>query len=147
MIIHPSIAQILKGVVHEMGTSLKDGLEDPIKIGQIDTICGVLSACAVRADKEMEWAEQETQAILDVGLEFVSAGKATGALDAALKSFDASASYSDRYEAASDILSLMGDIGSDAGGELSGKVLGLMQQRLTNEGYIIGGGLEAAGRD
>ena len=146
MITSPTIAQILKGVVHEMGSSLKDGLDDPIKLGQIDTICGVLSACAVRADHETDWMDEEIKAIMDVGLEFLSAGKATEDLDSALKSFDAAASSLERYDAASNVLSLMSDIGSEAGEELSNKVWKLMQQRLTHEGYIIGGGFESAGR-
>lgn len=146
MITSPTIAQILQGVVHEMSTSLKDGLEDPIKLGQIDTICGVLSACAVRADHEVDWINTEVEAIMEVGLEFVRLGKATGKLDDALKEFNPSASPSDRYDAASNVLSLMSDIGSDAGSELSDKVWSLMQQRLAHEGYIIGGGFESAGR-
>jgi len=146
MITSPTIAQILKGVVHEMGTSLKDGLEDPIKLGQIDTICGVLSACAVRADHETAWMDEEIKAVMDVGLEFLSAGKATEHLDSALKAFEPTSSSLERYDAASNVLSLMSDIGSEAGEELSNKVWKLMQQRLTHEGYIIGGGFESAGR-
>jgi len=146
MIISPSVAQILRGVVHEMGTSLKAGLDDPIKLGQIETICGVLSACAVRADFEDQWVQEEVEDILTIGLKFVEQGKATPALDEALKSFDVSAASADRYNRASSILSLMGDIGSQAGPELSNEVWRLMQQRLKNEGNIIGGGFESAGR-
>ena len=146
MITSPTIAQILKGIVHEMSTSLKDGLEDPIKLGQIDTICGVLSACAVRADHETDWMDEEIKAIMGVGLEFLSAGKATADLDRALKTFEPAASSLERYDAASNVLSLMSDIGSDAGDDLSNKVWKLMQQRLTHEGYVIGGGFESAGR-
>jgi len=146
MILSPSIAQILRGVAHEMGTSLKAGLDDPIKIGQIDTICGVLAACAVRADYQEQWIDEEVEAILAVGLQFIEAGKATPALDEALKSYDTSSSSAVRYDSASNILSLMADIGSDVGDVLSARVWKLMQQRLTNEGYVIGGGFESAGR-
>ena len=47
MLISPSVSEILRGVTHEMETSLKQGLNDPVKNAQIDPIIGVLSSCAV----------------------------------------------------------------------------------------------------
>ena len=50
------------------------------------------------------------------------------------------------YEAASEALSAMSDIGASVGPDLSAKLFSLFEQRLHNEAQIIGGGFEAAGR-
>ena len=146
MIISPSVAQILKGVIHEMNTSLKTGLEDPVKRAQIDTMVGVLSSCAVRTEHETVWMMKEVGAIRAVADEFVKAGHGGKALKSSLSSFDETASPAEQYDSASHILSLMADVGSDAGAELSAEVFALMELRLEHETYIIGGGFEAAGR-
>ena len=41
MIISPSISQILRGIIHEIGGDFKTDL-DPVKSAQIDTIIGCL---------------------------------------------------------------------------------------------------------
>lgn len=146
MIISPSVAQILKGVIHEMNTSLKTGLEDPVKRAQIDTMIGVLSSCAVRTEHETDWMLKEVSAIRSAAEKFVKAGHGARSLRSSQSSFDETASPAKQYDAASNILSLMADAGSDAGTELSAEVLALMELRLEHEGYIIGGGFEAAGR-
>ena len=146
MIISPSVSQILKGVIHEMNTSLKTGLEDPVKLAQIDTMIGVLSSCAVRTEHETDWMLKEVSAIRAVADKFVKAGHGATALKSSQSDFDQTASPAKQYDAASNILSLMADAGSDAGTELSAEVLALMELRLEHEGYIIGGGFEAAGR-
>jgi len=53
---------------------------------------------------------------------------------------------SELYEAASETLSAMSDIGSVSGKDLSEKLFALFELRLDNESQIIGGGFEAAGR-
>lgn len=146
MIISPSVAQILKGVIHEMNTSLKTGLEDPVKCAQIDTMVGVLSSCAVRTEHETVWMLKEVKAIRAVADKFLKAKHGSTALKSSLSSFDETASPAKQYDAASNILSLMADVGSNAGTELSAEVFTLMELRLEHEGYIIGGGFEAAGR-
>ena len=130
MLISPSISEILRGVTHEMGTSLKQGLNDPVKNAQIDTIIGVLSSCAVRSENEKEWMKKEVTSILSVA-----------------KDFDSNESDEKKYQSASNILSLLGDLGSSLGEELASEVWSLMEQRLQHEAYIIGGGFEAAGRN
>ena len=125
MLISPSISEILRGVTHEMGTSLKKGLNDPVKNAQIDTIIGVLSSCAVRSENEKAWMK----------------------ISKALKDFNFNESDEKKYQSASNILSLMGDLGSAVGEELASEVWSLMEQRLQHEAYIIGGGFEAAGRN
>ena len=146
MIILPSVAQILKGVIHEMNTSLKAGLEDPVKRAQIDTMVGVLSSCAVRTEHETVWMIKEVKAIRSVANKFVKAGHGEQALKLSLSEFDATTSPAEQYDSASNLLSLMADVGSDAGTELSAEIFALMELRLEHEGYIIGGGFEAAGR-
>lgn len=147
MIISPSVAQILKGVIHEMNSSLKTGLEDPVKRAQIDTIVGVLSSCAVRTEHETVWMLKEVGAIREVAQKFIEAGQGTKDLEAQLSAFDATSSPAKQYDAASQLLSLMADVGSDAGAALSAEVFALMELRLEHETYIIGGGFEAAGRN
>lgn len=146
MIISPSVAQILRGVIYEMNTSLKTGLEDPVKQAQIDTMIGVLSSCAVRTEHETDWILKEVTAIRAVAEKFLEAGHGGKALKTSQAAFDETASPSEQYENASQLLSLMADVGSDAGQKLSAEVFSLMELRLENETYIIGGGFEAAGR-
>ncbi len=146
MIISPSVAQILRGVIHELSTSLKTGLEDPVKLAQIDTMVGVLSSCAVRTEHETVWMLKEVSAILAVADKFLKAGHGEQALNSSYSAFDETASPAEQYDVASNLLSLMADVGSDAGKTLSADVFGLMELRLEHETYIIGGGFEAAGR-
>lgn len=146
MIISPSISEILRGVVHEMGSSLKLGLEDPVKQAQIDTIIGVLSGCAIRGDHEQAWIKDEVAAILVVADAFVDSGQSGEVLTAAVEKIDSGDPLEKQYQMASEILSLMGDLGGRAGSDLSMRVWTLMEQRLQHESYIIGGGFEAAGR-
>ena len=61
MIISPSISQILRGIIHEIGGDFKTGL-DPVKSAQIDTIIGVLGSCAVRADHQAKFIHEEVEA-------------------------------------------------------------------------------------
>lgn len=146
MIISPSISEILRGVIHEMGTTLKQGLEDPVKQAQIDTMIGVLSGCAVRSDHEQSWINDEVKAICEVANEFVASEHKTKALTKAVNEFNSDDPLPEQYQKASEILSQMGDLGNSVGDDLSNKVWTLMEQRLLHESYIIGGGFEAAGR-
>jgi hypothetical protein len=147
MLISPSISEILRGVTHEMGTSLKQGLNDPVKNAQIDTIIGVLSSCAVRSENEKEWMKKEVTSILSVAKKFVSNDHSSDKISKALKDFNSNESDEKKYQSASNILSLLGDLGSSVGEELASEVWSLMEQRLQHEAYIIGGGFEAAGRN
>lgn len=146
MINSPSVAEILNGVVHEMSTSLKEGLNDPVKAAQIDTIIDVLSAAATRVKIQSTIIDDEVEAILRVGNEFISSGQATAELTTKVNAYDAAASADERYEIVSQILSLMSDVGQSAGEKLYQDVRALIQQRLENEAALIGGGFEAAGR-
>jgi len=112
MLISPSISEILRGVTHEMGTSLKQGLNDPVKNAQIDTIIGVLSSCAVRSENEKEWMKKEVTSILSVAKKFVSNDHSSDKISKALKDFDSNESDEKKYQSASNILSLLGDLGS-----------------------------------
>ena len=147
MLISPSISEILRGVTHEMGTSLKQGLNDPVKNAQIDTIIGVLSSCAVRSENEKEWMKKEVTSILSVAKKFVSNDHSSDKISKALKDFNSNESDEKKYQSASNILSLLGDLGSSVGEELASEVWSLMEPRLQHEAYIIGGGFEAAGRN
>ncbi len=77
---------------------------------------------------------------------YVASNHGSSALQATIASYHSAASPAERYEIASQILSLMADIGGDAGDTLYGEVHKLMQERLANETALIGGGFEAAGR-
>ena len=147
MLISPSISEILRGVTHEMETSLKQGLNDPVKNAQIDTIIGVLSSCAVRSENEKEWMKKEITSILSVAKKFDANDKSSDKLSIALKDFNSNETDEKKYQSASNILSLMGDLGSAVGKELASEVWLLMEQRLQHEAYVIGGGFEAAGRN
>lgn len=147
MIISPSVSEILKGVIHEMSTSLKAGLEDPVKSAQIDTMIGVLSGCAVRTEHETGWMLKEVSAIRAVAQKFVESDHGEKVLSTSVSSFDETATPAKQYDAASELLSLMADVGSDAGKKLSAEVFELLELRLEHETYIIGGGFEAAGRN
>ena len=146
MIISPSISQVLRGVIHEMNTSLKEGLSDPVKKGQIDTIIGVLGSCAVRVEYQSTFIKEEAEAIADLAQAYQKQGKATSELKGATENLSKASDDHVLYQAASETLSAMSDIGESAGPELSQKLLGLLEQRLGNELKIIGGGFEAAGR-
>ena len=72
MIVSPSVSQILRGIIHEIGGEFKDSL-DPVKSAQIDTIIGVLGSCAVRADYQSNFIRQEADAIKDLAEKYRSA--------------------------------------------------------------------------
>jgi len=146
MIVSPSVSEILRGVVHEMSTSLKEGLDNPVKSGQIDTIVGVLSAAAMRCDHQSRIVEEETAAILEVATRCVTENKADAALTQWVSEYDSDAPEAQRYNHASEALSRLADLGTDVGEELYAAIRALMTQRLTNESILIGGGFEAAGR-
>ena len=146
MIISPSIAQILRGVIHEMSGTLKDGLEDPIKSAQIDTIVGVLGSCAVRADYQSRWISNEANDALSLAKAYQIANKSSADLDRAISAVSDASNDESLYQAASETLSVMSDIGAAAGDDLYTQLYALMAQRLENEMQIIGGGFEAAGR-
>lgn len=145
MIISPSISQVLRGLIHEMGGSLKTGL-DPVKSAQIDTIIGVLGSCAMRAEHQSKFIFDEANAAKSLGLAYVKSGHASTALTKSLSAIDASRDDNSLYEAASQAVSAMSDIGEAAGAALSKRLFALLEQRLANEAQIIGGGFEAAGR-
>ena len=63
-----------------------------------------------------------------------------------VKDMEASESDEALYEAASQTLSAMSDLGNAAEPDLVVQLFALLEQRLANEAKIIGGGFEAAGR-
>jgi len=144
MIISPSISQILRGVIHEMGSSLKEDL-DPVKSAQIDTIIGVLGSCAMRAEYQSKFIHQEANAIKSLGDSYIASGQGSDELRKSLSEINAASDDESLYQAASETLSAMSDIGG-AGANLSAQLFELFEQRLANEAQIIGGGFEAAGR-
>ena len=145
MIVSPSVSQILRGIIHEIGGEFKDSL-DPVKSAQIDTIIGVLGSCAVRAEYQSQFIRQEADAIKDLAGKYLSAQHAPKTLTNCLKDMDASESDEALYESASQTLSAMSDLGSTVEPELVAQLFSLLEQRLANEAKIIGGGFEAAGR-
>jgi len=148
MIISPSISQVLRGLIHEMGGPLKEGL-DPVKSAQIDTIMGVLGSCAMRAEYQSKFIHQEANAanaIKSLGDSYVASGQGSDELRKSLSEINAASDDESLYQAASETLSTMSDIGAAAGADLSAQLFELFEQRLAHEAQIIGGGFEAAGR-
>ena len=145
MIISPSVSKVLRGIIHELGDSFKDGL-DPVKSGQIDTIIGVLGSCAMRVEYQSSFIEDEAGAIRSLCEKYVETGINSEAIRNYMSDIDNAESNETLYESASNALSAMSDIGSSAGPELSKELVTLLDQRLANEMQIIGGGFEAAGR-
>ena len=145
MIVSPSVSQILRGIIHEIGGDFKDSL-DPVKSAQINTIIGVLGSCAVRSDYQSQFIRQEADAIKDLTEKYLSAQHSPEILNKCLKNMEASESDEALYESASQTLSAMSDLGNVAEPELVAQLFALLEQRLVNEAKIIGGGFEAAGR-
>ena len=145
MIVSPSINNVLRGIIHELGGSFKDGL-DPVKSAQIDTIIGVLSSCAMRVQHQSNFIKDEAKAIRALCEKYNNSGAIKGKLSKYLSDIDSSEDEATLYESASKALSAMSDIGSSAEPELSQELLALLDQRLANEMQIIGGDFEAAGR-
>ena len=145
MIVSPSVSQILRGIIHEIGGDFKDSL-DPVKSAQIDTIIGVLGSCALRAEYQSKFIRQEADAIKDLAEKYLSAKHSPKTLTQCLKDMEASESDEALYESASQTLSAMTDLGNAAEPELVSQLFSLLEQRLANETKIIGGGFEAAGR-
>ena len=145
MIVSPSVSQILRGIIHEIGGDFKDSL-DPVKSAQIDTIIGVLGSCALRADYQSKFIRQEADAIKDLAEKYLSAKHSPKTITKCLKDMEVSESDEALYETASQTLSAMSDLGNAAEPELASQLFSLLEQRLANEAKIIGGGFEAAGR-
>ena len=146
MIISPSVSQILRGIIHEMSGTLKDGLEDPVKCAQIDTIIGVLGSCAVKIDWQSSLISDEVAGITALSTAYQKAGKSTPDLENAVLAISKATDDEALYQAASEALSAMSDIGRAAGEDLYSQLQALMFERLEHEMKIIGGGFEAAGR-
>ena len=145
MIISPSISQVLQGLIHELGGSFKEGL-DPVKSAQIDTIIGVLGSCAMRAEHQSKFIHEEAVAIRSLAQAYVTSGHGGPSLKDKLLAIDAAKGDNNLYQAASEALSSLSDIGAAAGQDLSVQLFALFEQRLSHEAQIIGGGFEAAGR-
>ena len=145
MIVSPSVSQILRGIIHEIGGEFKDSL-DPVKSAQIDTIIGVLGSCAVRADYQSKFIREEAESIKSLAEKYLSAKHSPKTITKCLKDMEASESDEALYESASQTLSAMSDLGNAAEPELVSQLFSLLEQRLANEAKIIGGGFEAAGR-
>ena len=146
MIIFPSISQILRGIIHEIGGDFKTGL-DPVKSAQIDTIIGVLGSCAVRADHQSKFIHEEVEAIRTLAQKFANSGQnGADVIQACLSEMEGIDSDTALYEKASKTLSAMSDLGDGIGDKFSTELFALLEQRLANEAVIIGGGFEAAGR-
>ena len=146
MIISPSISQILRGIIHEIGGDFKTDL-DPVKSAQIDTIIGVLGSCAVRADHQAKFIHEEVEAIRSLAQKFANSGQnGADAIRTCLSEMESADSDEALYEKASQTLSAMSDLGDAIGEDFSGELFALLEQRLANEAVIIGGGFEAAGR-
>ena len=147
MIHSPTIAEVLRGISHAMSTTLKKGLDNPVKLAMIDTMVGVLTATAVRAEQETRIVGEETAVILAVARAIVADGSAPAALADAVEAYDDGTGELTRYEQASRILSVLGDLGAALLPPHYEAVRALMTRRLENEQLIIGGGFEAAGRN
>jgi len=145
MIISPSISQVLQGLIHELGGAFKEGL-NPVKSAQIDTVIGALGSCAMRADYQSKFIHEEANAITSLAQAYMKSGHGEESLKANLSAMDSAKDDDSLYQAASETLSTLSDIGTAAGNNLSGKLLAVFEQRLANEAQIIGGGFEAAGR-
>ena len=145
MIVSPSVSQILRGIIHEIGGEFKDSL-DPVKSAQIDTIIGVLGSCAVRADYQSKFIREEAESIKSLAEKYLSAKHSSKTITKCLKDMEVSESDEALYETASQTLSAMSDLGNAAEPELASQLFSLLEQRLANEAQIIGGGFEAAGR-
>ena len=145
MIVSPSVSQILRGIIHEIGGEFKDSL-DPVKSAQIDTIIGVLGSCAVRADYQSKFIREEAESIKSLAEKYLSAKHSPKTITKCLKDMEVSESDEALYETASQTLSAMSDLGNAAEPELASQLFSLLEQRLANEAQIIGGGFEAAGR-
>jgi len=105
-----------------MGGSLKDGL-DPVKAAQIDTIISVLGSCAVRLNNQSKFVQEESKAIRNLASEYQKQGKSNHALDKSLSAMANTQTDSELYEAASQTLSAMSDIGSVAGKNFIRKII------------------------
>ncbi len=145
MIISPTVSNVLRGIIHELGGPLKDGL-DPVKSAQIETIIAVLGSCAMRAEYETSFINEEAKAVRALSQKYLEAGIASEHIRHCLNAQDLAEDSAAIYEASSQALSALSDMGRAAGTELNKELLELLGQRLTNEMQIIGGGFEAAGR-
>ena len=145
MIISPSIAEVLRGIIHEIGGPFKNDL-DPVKSAQIDTIIGVLGSCAMRADHQARFIKEETSAIQNLAKKYIASGGSSDVIKTCLSDMESAQTDEALYEKASETLSAICDMGHAIGPDLSNEVFALLEQRLTNEATIIGGGFEAAGR-
>jgi len=145
MIVSPSISDVLRGIIHEIGGAFKNDL-DPVKSAQIDTVIGVLGSCAVRADHQARFIIEETDAIRNLAENYIASGGSSDDIKTCLSDMESAQTDEALYEKASETLSAICDMGQSISPDLSNEVFALLEQRLSNEAAIIGGGFEAAGR-
>ena len=110
MIISPSISQILRGIIHEIGGDFKEGL-DPVKSAQIDTIIGVLGSCAVRAEYQSKFIQEEAASVRSLAQKYVDANAADDTVRKLLSDMDNAKGDEDLYQIASSTLSALSDLG------------------------------------
>ena len=101
MIISPSISEVLRGIIHEIGGPFKNDL-DPVKSAQIDTIIGVLGSCAMRADHQARFIKEETSAIQNLAKKYIASGGSSDVIKTCLSDMESAQTDEALYEKASE---------------------------------------------
>ena len=100
----------------------------------------------MRADHQARFIKEETSAIQNLAKKYIASGGSSDVIKTCLSDMESAQTDEALYEKASETLSAICDMGHAIGPDLSNEVFALLEQRLTNEATIIGGGFEAAGR-
>jgi len=100
----------------------------------------------MRADHQSKFIHEEAGAIKSLAQAYMTLGHGGDAMKEKLSAIGSAKDDHSLYQAASETLSAMSDIGAAAGDDLYAQLFALFEQRLNHEAQIIGGGFEAAGR-
>jgi hypothetical protein len=144
MITQPTTSRLLEVVQRELAENVLPTVTDPQAVASLQMIHHILGTLSIRAEHEIEWLVEETDALRALGVRLVDALADGDRVAAALTELDASPAQSlrlsdvaARYSLASEILSCaVEDV--QVGTAERNDVEALLDARLEHEALIMG---------
>jgi hypothetical protein len=140
MITQPTTSQLIAAARNRLADAVIPNLTDDKVIVEVQMMMSLLDTLAVRAEHEIAWMHEESEAAAALGRQLRDAGRATPALGealTALESADADSRHlSDvlaRYELAGEVLSCASEIDGPTDGADA-----LVRLRLDHEQAVVG---------
>lgn len=148
MITQPTAARILEVVQRDLATQVLPQITDPQAIASLHMVQHILGTLARRAEHEIAWMVEETQAMAALGERVCEEAGAPAPVRAALDALASSgaaetgslhlADVAARYSLAGEVLSCALEAVPSDGSELRAAVEAVLDLRLAHEVEIMG---------